>query len=159
LASAARIRKQVKDAVAAGAELVLDESAFPEAKEGTTLVGPQVLVNVDHTMEVMMEETFGPVIGIMKVENDEEAITLMNDSPYGLTASIWTSPTDPASLTAFNTFVDELECGTVYMNRADALEPALPWSGWKDSGRGVSLSTMGYDQLTKTKAVMMRVKF
>ncbi|ORY34867.1 putative aldehyde dehydrogenase [Naematelia encephala] len=158
LASAERIRKQVKDAVAAGAKLVLDESAFPQAKEGTTLVGPQVLVDVDHTMEVMMEETFGPVIGIMKVESDEEALGLMNDSPYGLTASIWTSPTDPASLAVFNSMVDDLECGMVYMNRADALEPSLPWSGWKDSGRGVSLSTLGYDHLTRAKAVCMRVQ-
>jgi len=158
LASAARIRKQVRDAVAAGAELVLAESAFPEAKEGTTLVGPQVLVNVDHTMSVMMEETFGPVVGIMKVESDEEALGLMNDSPYGLTASVWTSPTDPTSLAVFHHFVDELECGMVYLNRADALEPALPWSGWKDSGRGVSLSPLGYDQLTKAKSVCMRVQ-
>ena len=92
--------------VAAGAELVLDESHFQGAKEGTTLVGPQVLVNVDHSefrrrhcsllsyaklmiaMEVMKEETFGPVVGIMKVENDEEALTLMNDSPYGLVRSV-----------------------------------------------------------------------
>ncbi|RSH93446.1 hypothetical protein EHS25_007802 [Saitozyma podzolica] len=158
VASAARIRKQVKDAVAAGAQLVLDESAFPGAKEGTTLVGPQVLTNVDHTMEIMMEETFGPTIGIMKVESDDEALALMNDSPYGLTASIWTSPSDPSSLAVFNHFVEELECGTVYLNRADALDPAVPWSGWKDSGRGVSLSHLGYDQLTRSKAVMMRVK-
>ncbi|KAL7424871.1 hypothetical protein Q5752_000557 [Cryptotrichosporon argae] len=158
LAAAERIRKQVKDAVAAGAELILGESEFPEAKEGTTLVGPQVLVNVDHTMDIMKEETFGPAIGIMKVENDEEALALMNDSPYGLTASVWTSPTDPASLTAFNNLVEELEAGTVYLNRADALDPALPWTGVKNSGRGISLSTLGYDQLTRAKAVMMRVQ-
>jgi acyl-CoA reductase-like NAD-dependent aldehyde dehydrogenase len=127
-------------------------------------------------MEVMMEETFGPVVGIMKVESDEEALSLMNDSPYGLvravsfllsywlargswqTASIWTDPTSQSSIAAFNHLVDELECGTVYMNRADALEPSLPWSGWKDSGRGISLSTLGYDQVTRTKAVMMRLK-
>ncbi|EIW71657.1 hypothetical protein TREMEDRAFT_27179 [Tremella mesenterica DSM 1558] len=158
LAAAERIRKQVKDAVAAGAQLVLDESHFSAAKEGTTLVGPQVLINVDHSMEIMMEETFGPVVGIMKVESDEEALGLMNDSPYGLTASIWTSPTDPTSLSAFQQLSEELECGTVYLNRCDALDPALPWSGWKDSGRGISLSTFGYDHVTRTKAIMMRVK-
>jgi len=125
-------------------------------------------------MEIMMEETFGPVVGIMKVEGDEEALQLMNDSPYGLvrcplphsicinadiqTASVWTNPDDQASMQVFQNFVEELECGTVYLNRADALEPALPWSGRKDSGRGISLSTMGYDTLTRTKAVCMKVK-
>lgn len=158
LASAKRIRKQVADAVAAGAELALAESEFPGAKEGTTLVGPQVLVKVDHTMDIMTEETFGPAVGIMKVENDEEALALMNDSVYGLTASVWTNPTDPASLAVFNDFVDDLEAGTVYLNRADALDPALPWTGVKNSGRGISLSTLGYDQLTQAKSVMMRVK-
>lgn len=158
LASATRIRKQVADAVAAGAKLLVAESDFPGAKEGTTLVGPQVLVNVDHTMDVMKEETFGPVIGIMKVDSDEEALALMNDSPYGLTASVWTNAEDPASMSVFNDFVEELECGTVYMNRADALDPALPWTGVKNSGRGVSLSVLGYDQLTRAKSVMMRVK-
>lgn len=158
LASALRIRKQVSDAVAAGAKLVLSESEFPGAKEGTTLVGPQVLVNVDHTMDIMKEETFGPAIGIMKVESDDEALALMNDSAYGLTASIWTNPENETSVTAFDEFVEELETGTVYMNRADALDPALPWGGVKDSGRGVSLSTLGYEHLTRAKSVMMRVK-
>lgn len=158
LASAARIRKQVADAVKAGAQLVVSESDFPGAKEGTTLVGPQVLVNVDHSMDVMSEESFGPVIGIMKVENDDEALALMNDSPYGLTASVWTNPEDPASITVFNNFAEELECGTVYLNRADALDPALPWGGVKNSGRGISLSSLGYDQLTRAKAIMLRVK-
>ncbi|WVQ79383.1 hypothetical protein IAT38_001480 [Cryptococcus sp. DSM 104549] len=156
-ASGARIRKQVHDAIAAGAQAVLDESFFPEAKEGTALVGPTVLVNVDHTMEIMTEESFGPVVGIMKVENDEEALTLMNDSVYGLTASVWTNPADPASLTVFNSFVDELECGTVYLNKSDALDPSLPWSGWKNSGRGVSLSSYVYDHVNHAKAVMKRV--
>jgi len=158
LASAARIRKQVAEAIAAGATALVSEKDFPGAKEGTTLVGPTVLVNVDHSMEVMTEETFGPVIGIMKVESDDEALALMNDSPYGLTASIWTNAADPASVAVFNSFVDDLETGTVYMNRADALDPALPWTGVKNSGRGLSLSTLGYDQLTHAKAVMMRVK-
>jgi acyl-CoA reductase-like NAD-dependent aldehyde dehydrogenase len=124
-------------------------------------------------MEVMKEETFGPVVGIMKVESDEEALALMNDSPYGLvrhtqiskeetadltqTASVWTSPTDPASLAVFNNFVEDLECGMVYLNRADAPEPSLPWTGVKDSGRGISLSALGYAQLTRAKGVCMRV--
>ncbi len=134
-------------------------------------------------MDVMTEESFGPVVGIMKVENDEEALTLMNDSQYGLvsvihgnnhtcpaekrlidwhkldnqTASVWTNPKDPNSISVFQSFVEDLECGTVYLNRADALDPAVPWTGVKNSGRGISLSTLGYDQLTRAKGVMMRV--
>ncbi|WVR08209.1 hypothetical protein IAU60_005256 [Kwoniella sp. DSM 27419] len=157
VASAARIRKQVKDAVAAGAQVVLDESHFPEAKEGTAVVGPTVLTNVDHSMEIMTEETFGPVVGIMKVEGDEEALQLMNDSIYGLTASVWTDPSSSASLSVFNHFVEELECGTVYLNKSDALDPSLPWSGWKNSGSGVSLSTFIYDHVNHTKAIMKKV--
>ncbi|WVQ66337.1 uncharacterized protein L199_004516 [Kwoniella botswanensis] len=158
VASAARIRKQVKDAVEAGAQIMLDESHFPEAKEGTSLVGPTVLINVNHSMELMNEETFGPVVGIMKVEGDDEALQLMNDSIYGLTASIWTNPTDPQSLAAAHHLSTELECGTVYLNKCDALDPSLPWHGWKNSGQGVSLSHLVYDAVTHKKSIMKRVE-
>jgi acyl-CoA reductase-like NAD-dependent aldehyde dehydrogenase len=93
-------------------------------------------------MEVMKEETFGPVVGIMSVPSDDAALELMNDSPYGLTASIWTSA-QPDSEVAFLKFVNELEAGTVFLNRCDYLDPALAWTGVKDSGRGVSLSKYG----------------
>jgi len=109
-------------------------------------------------MEVMMEETFGPVVGIMPVSSDEEALALMNDSPYGLTASIWTNLSSPASQQAFEWFTDELETGTVFANRCDYLDPALCWTGVKDSGRGVSLSKFGFDQLTRAKSVHMKIK-
>ncbi|KAG9103349.1 hypothetical protein FRC06_011347 [Ceratobasidium sp. 370] len=142
LASAERIRKQVDAAVKAGATPLIPEDLFPAAKPGTTYVAPQVLVNVDHTMDVMKEETFGPVVGIMRVPSDNAALELMNDSPYGLTASIWTT-TRPESQEAFLRFVDELETGTVFLNRCDYLDPALAWTGVKDSGRGVSLSKFG----------------
>ncbi|WRT69545.1 uncharacterized protein IL334_006532 [Kwoniella shivajii] len=158
VASAARIRKQVSEAVSAGAQVALDESDFPEAKEGTALVGPTVLTNVDHTMEIMVEETFGPVVGIMKVEGDEEALQLMNDSIYGLTASVWTNPTDSQSLAAFDHLSEELQCGTVYLNKCDSLDPSLPWHGWKNSGQGVSLSHLVYDAVTHKKSVMKRVE-
>ncbi|KAL7411782.1 aldehyde dehydrogenase [Mrakia frigida] len=158
LASAARIRAQVASAVAAGATPLIDESLFPEAKEGTTYLAPQVLVNVDHSMEVMSEETFGPVVGIMKVKSDAEALKLMNDSDYGLTASIWTSPDDEKSIEAFHALADELETGTVFLNRCDALDPALAWTGVKDSGRGVSLSEFGFDHVTRLKSVHMKTK-
>ncbi|KAI0050672.1 succinate semialdehyde dehydrogenase [Auriscalpium vulgare] len=162
LASAERIRKQVRDAVEAGAKALIPEEHFTvrdTSFEGTTYVVPQVLVNVDHTMEVMTEETFGPVVGIQKVSSDEEAIRLMNDSPYGLTASIWTNAEkNPESQETFLKLVDELQAGTVFLNRCDYLDPALAWTGVKDSGRGVSLSKFGYDQLTRAKSVHMKIK-
>ncbi|KAK0445132.1 succinate semialdehyde dehydrogenase [Armillaria borealis] len=159
LASAERIRKQVSDAVKAGAKTLIPEDLFPMAKAGTTYVAPQVLVDVNHSMDVMMEETFGPIVGIQKVSSDEEAIKLMNDSPYGLTASVWTNASaNPTSEEAFLKFVDELETGTVFLNRCDFLDPALAWTGVKDSGRGVSLSKFGYDQLTRAKSVHMKIK-
>ncbi|KAH9175480.1 succinate semialdehyde dehydrogenase [Lactarius sanguifluus] len=162
LASAQRIRKQVKDAVEAGARALVPEELFlkPETGnlEGTAYVAPQVLVDVNHTMDVMMEETFGPIVGIQKVSGDEEATRLMNDSPYGLTASIWTNAEkDPESQNAFLRLVDELHTGTVFLNRCDYLDPALAWAGVKDSGRGISLSKFGYDQLTRAKSVHMKI--
>ncbi|KAI8995221.1 NAD-aldehyde dehydrogenase [Trametes punicea] len=159
VSSAERIRKQVAAAVLAGAKALIPEELFAAAKPGTAYVAPQVLLNVNHTMEVMMEETFGPVVGIQKVVSDDEAIALMNDSPYGLTASIWTNAEEnPESQEAFLRMVDELHTGTVYLNRCDYLDPALAWTGVKNSGRGVSLSKFGYDQLTRVKSVHMKIK-
>ncbi|KAI0819709.1 NAD-aldehyde dehydrogenase [Trametes gibbosa] len=159
LASAERIRKQVSAAVQAGAKALIPETLFSAAQVGTAYVAPQVLVDVNHTMDVMMEETFGPVVGIQKVGSDEEAIALMNDSPYGLTASIWTDAEGhPESQEAFLRLADEIHAGTVYLNRCDFLDPALAWTGVKNSGRGVSLSKFGYDQLTRAKSVHMKIK-
>ncbi|KXN81701.1 Succinate-semialdehyde dehydrogenase [NADP(+)] [Leucoagaricus sp. SymC.cos] len=159
LASAERIRKQVADAIQAGAKPLVPEDLYPIAQPGTTYVAPQVLVDVNHNMDVMMEETFGPVVGIQKVSSDEEAIKLMNDSPYGLTASVWTNAErSPESEQAFLRIVDELETGTVFLNRCDYLDPALAWTGVKNSGRGVSLSKFGYDQLTRAKSIHMKIK-
>ncbi|GHJ90471.1 hypothetical protein NliqN6_6873 [Naganishia liquefaciens] len=158
VASADRIRKQVRDAVAAGAKELVGQEGFDAEKEGNAFVGPKVLVDVTHEMDVMMEETFGPVVGIMKVDSDEEALTLMNDSPYGLTASIWTDIDAPGAAEAFEMFAQELETGTVFLNRCDFLDPALAWTGVKNSGRGVSLSKFGYDQLTRPKSIHMKIK-
>ncbi len=99
-------------------------------------------------MSVMTEESFGPVVGIMKVSNDDEAVALMNDSDYGLTASIWTKNKEKA-----RELSKKIETGTVFMNRCDYLDPALAWTGVKNTGRGVSLSTFGYDQVTKLKSI------
>ncbi|KAL5480490.1 hypothetical protein ACEPAI_1760 [Sanghuangporus weigelae] len=158
IASAEKIRKQVADAVAAGAKPLVPEQLFPAATSGTAFVVPQVLINVNHSMEIMMEETFGPVIGIQSVSSDKEALSLMNDSPYGLTASVWTNANSEVSMAAFLYFVDGLETGTVFLNRCDYLDPALAWTGVKNSGRGVSLSKFGYDQLTRAKSVHMKLK-
>jgi len=151
VASAERIKKQVADAIAAGAKALIPEDHFPAAKSGTAFVAPQVLVDVDHTMDVLMEETFGPITPIMKVSSDEEAMKLMNDSPYGLTASVWTKDAQ-----TFERMVDNIEAGTVFQNRCDFLDPALAWTGLKKSGRGISLSKYGFDQLTKAKSVHIK---
>lgn len=152
IASAERIRQQVSSAVRMGAKPLIPENLYPKAEPGTAFVAPQVLVGVNHTMNVMKEETFGPIIGIQKVSSDAEAIELMNDSQYGLTASIWTK-----SLDDFSTLADQVQSGTIFLNRCDSLDPALAWTGIKNSGRGVSLSKFGYDQLTRAKSINMRI--
>jgi acyl-CoA reductase-like NAD-dependent aldehyde dehydrogenase len=151
-AAADFVRGQVKDAVAAGARGLIDEGQFPASRAGTPYLAPQILVNVDHTMRVMTEESFGPVVGIMKVKSDGEAITLMNDSEFGLTAAIWTS--DPEAAIAIG---DRVETGTWFMNRCDYLDPALAWTGVKNSGRGVTLSSLGYEHLTRPKSFHLRI--
>ncbi|GAA5890950.1 hypothetical protein JCM6882_008864 [Rhodosporidiobolus microsporus] len=151
LRSAATIREHIAEAVSKGARALVPEADFPLAKDETTYVAPQVVVDVDHSMKIMSEETFGPVMGVMKVKDDAEALKLINDSPYGLTCSIWTK--DEA---AYWSMVDEIDVGTVYLNRADALDPALPWCGTKETGRGVSLSRFGFDAVTKAKSLNLR---
>jgi acyl-CoA reductase-like NAD-dependent aldehyde dehydrogenase len=147
------VRGQIKEAVAAGATPLIDESLFPASKEGTPYLAPQVLVDVDHSMSVMQEESFGPVVGIMKVSGDAEAIELMNDSEYGLTASLWTRDKDRA-----RELSRQIETGTVYMNRCDYLDPALAWTGVKNTGRGVSLSPFVYDSVTRLKSIHFRLE-
>jgi acyl-CoA reductase-like NAD-dependent aldehyde dehydrogenase len=150
-AAADFIRGQVADAVGAGARALLDPRAFPADAPGTPYLAPQVLVDVDHSMRVMCEESFGPVVGIMPVASDDEAVALMNDSAFGLTAAIWTS--DVRAALAIG---DRVETGTWFMNRCDYLDPALAWTGVKDSGRGCTLSTLGYEALTRPKSFHLR---
>ena len=147
------VRAQTAEALAKGAKAHLDPNDFPADKAGTPYLAPQVLTNVDHSMRVMVEESFGPVVGIMKVKSDEAALKLMNDSPYGLTASIWTSDIDRAEELG-----EQVETGTVYMNRCDYLDPSLAWTGVKDTGRGASLSELGYAALTRPKSFHLREK-
>ena len=148
---AATVRDHIGEALHKGARALIDTTAFARDRDGSTYVAPQALVDVDHTMKVMMEETFGPVAGIMRVKDDAEAIRLMNDSPYGLTASIWTRDTEAAERIG-----REIETGTVYMNRADYLDPGLAWTGVKDTGRGATLSRVGYESLTRPKNFHLR---
>jgi acyl-CoA reductase-like NAD-dependent aldehyde dehydrogenase len=150
--AAAFVRDQTGEAVRQGARPLIDSSEFPADHDGTPYVAPQVLVDVDHRMRVMTEETFGPVVGLMAVSDDEEAIGLMNDSRYGLTASIWTTDVDAAIHIG-----DRVDTGTWFLNRCDYLDPALAWTGVKDSGRGCSLSRLGYEALTRPKSFHLRL--
>jgi acyl-CoA reductase-like NAD-dependent aldehyde dehydrogenase len=150
--AAASVREQIAEAVQRGARALIDPRGFPAAREGTPYLAPQILVDVDHRMRVMTEETFGPVVGVMRVSDDREAITLMNDSRYGLTASIWTADVDAAIQIG-----DRVETGTWFLNRCDYLDPALAWTGVGDSGRGCSLSRLGYEALTRPKSFHLRL--
>ncbi len=147
------VRKQIKSATRAGAKAHIDARSFAMDKAGTPYMAPQVLTAVNHQMSIMTEESFGPVVGIMKVSDDAEAIELMNDSPYGLTAAIWTEDAEAAQRIG-----DEIATGTVFMNRCDYLDPALAWTGVKDTGRGVTLSALGYEALTRPKSYHLRTK-
>ncbi len=152
--AAAFARGQVNDAVRAGAKVLVDPKLFARDAAGTPYMAPQVVVDVNHQMALMREESFAPIVGIMPVSSDEEAVTLMNDSPYGLTASLWTSDADAAARLG-----DAIETGTVFMNRCDYLDPALAWTGVKDTGRGATLSSIGYETLTRPKSYHLRTAF
>jgi acyl-CoA reductase-like NAD-dependent aldehyde dehydrogenase len=149
---ASLVRKQIDEAVSMGATAHIHPKDFPADAPGTPYVAPQVLTGVDHSMQVMWTESFGPVVGIMKVSDDEEAVRLMNDSVYGLTASIWTADEDAAERIG-----GKIQTGTVFMNRCDYLDPGLAWTGVKNSGRGVSLSEIGYHMLTQPKSYHLRL--
>ncbi len=146
------VRGQIADAIRDGARGLVDESLFPNSRTDTAYLSPQVLVDVTHSMRVMTEETFGPVVGIMQVKDETDAIRLMNDSEFGLTASIWTSDESAAVRIG-----KQIETGTLFMNRCDYLDPALAWTGVKNSGRGCTLSALGYEQLTRPKSFHLRI--
>jgi acyl-CoA reductase-like NAD-dependent aldehyde dehydrogenase len=144
------VRGQIAEALRKGATPLINMKVAGD-QPGSPYLAPEVLTNVNHQMEVMREESFGPVVGIMKVRDDDEAVTLMNDSPYGLTASIWTRDLDRAAEIGAR-----VETGTVYMNRCDYLDPHLTWTGVKDTGRGAALSKYGFDALTQPKSFHLR---
>ncbi len=150
--AAEAVRTQVREAVSRGARQLIDAAWFAASAPGTPYLAPQVLVDVDHSMPIMRDETFGPAVGIMKVASDEEALRLMNDSDFGLTAAIFSA--DAARAEALG---DALETGTVFLNRCDYLDPALAWTGVKNSGRGCTLSRVGFEQLTRPKSYHFRI--
>jgi acyl-CoA reductase-like NAD-dependent aldehyde dehydrogenase len=145
------VREQTAEALRKGARAHLrtkhdlDEPSSP-------YLAPEVLTGVNHQMAVMREESFGPVVGIMKVADDDEAVTLMNDSPYGLTASIWSQDLEEVARLGAR-----VETGTVYANRCDYLDPALVWTGVKDTGKGGALSEIGYHNLTQPKSYHLKI--
>ena len=150
--AAASVRGQVQEAIRSGAKSLVDPSQFPADQEGTAYMAPRILTNVSHDMRVMREETFGPVMTVMPVSGDDEAVRLINDSRYGLTSSVWT--TDPEAALRIG---DRIETGTWYMNRCDYLDPALAWTGVKDSGRGCTLSRIGIETFTRPKSFHLRL--
>jgi acyl-CoA reductase-like NAD-dependent aldehyde dehydrogenase len=150
-AAADIVRGQVDEALAAGARAWIDPADYPLSVPGSAYLAPQLLTGVDHSMRVMSEESFGPVVGIMPVDSDDEAVALMNDSPFGLTAAVYTR-----DLAAGEALARRLEAGTVFTNRCDYLDPELAWVGTKQSGRGCSLSRLGYATLTRPKSFYLK---
>ena len=143
------VRAQTQEAIKDGAKAHIDPCLFP--MDGGAYLMPQILTDVTHDMRIMREESFGPVVGIMSVKNDEEAIKLINDSDFGLTASLWTEDINRAEAIA-----DRIDTGTAFMNRADYLDPGLCWTGCKDTGRGGGLSMIGYHNLTRPKSYHLK---
>lgn len=141
------VRGQIAQAERAGARALIDPKSFARDAAGTPYIAPQIVVDVTHDMSLMRDESFGPVVGIMKVDSDAQAVRLMNDSPYGLTAALFSRDIEAAEVIG-----REIETGTVFLNRCDYLDPALAWTGVKDSGRGATLSRVGYETLTRPKS-------
>jgi acyl-CoA reductase-like NAD-dependent aldehyde dehydrogenase len=147
----AELEALVGDAEARGARILAGGKKASAGGRGRFFEATLV-ADGSHAMKLFQQESFGPILPVVVVDSDEDAVAKMNDSRLGLTASIWTSDRERAARLAA-----KLECGTVFMNRCDYLDPALPWSGWKDSGRGVSLGALGFDGLTRPKAVHFRL--
>lgn len=146
------VRGQIKEAVEQGARAHINAQDFKLDAPGSAYMAPQILTQVTHQMRIMTEETFGPAVGIMSVKSDDEAIHLMNDSIYGLTAAVFTKDIKKGIAIG-----EELQTGTFFINRCDYLDPALAWTGVKNSGRGCTLSSIGYETLTRPKSFHIKI--
>ncbi len=147
------VREQTREAIAQGAVAHISAADFPLDKPGSPYLAPQILTEVNHTMRVMTEESFGPVVGIQKVASDQEAIDLMNDSEFGLTAAIFTKDIDTGIGLG-----QQIDTGTFFINRCDYLDPSLAWTGVKNSGRGCTLSVVGYESITRPKSFHIKTE-
>lgn len=147
------VREQIAEAVQQGATAHIDPAGFPMDEKGSPYMAPQILTNVNHDMRIMTEESFGPVVGIQKISSDEEGIALMNDSEFGLTSSVFSTDIDTAKQLG-----QQINTGTFFVNRCDYLDPALAWTGIKNSGCGCTLSSMGFDHLTRPKSFHIKEK-
>jgi acyl-CoA reductase-like NAD-dependent aldehyde dehydrogenase len=141
------VRDQTHEAIEKGAKALISSDDYALDQDGSPYLSPQVLIEVNHSMRVMTEESFGPVVGIQKVYSDEEAVSLMNDSEYGLTAAIFTRDYDRGIELG-----QQLDIGTFFINRCDYLDPELAWTGVKNSGHGCTLSILGFESLTRPKS-------
>ncbi len=148
---AGQVRRQVDDAIKAGAKAHIERQLFRADEPGSPFLMPQVLTEVDHSMAVMREESFGPIIGLMPAKDDAEAVRLMNDTDYGLTAGVYTPDKARAEK-----ILSQVDAGSVYWNCCDRVSPRLPWSGVGDSGVGLTLSTYGIETFTRPKAWHLR---
>ncbi len=151
-AAADAVRAQIRASVNAGARPAIEEREFAASAAGTPYLAPQLLLDAPAGSTVMREDIFGPVAGVARVRSDEEAVAHMNDSTFGLTAAVWTRDREAAERLGA-----AVETGTFFMNRCDYLDPALAWVGVKDSGRGCTLSVVGYEHLTRPKSFHLRV--
>lgn len=150
-AAAERVRAHNAQALALGARSLVAADAFDVPDLSPCYLAPQAFDRCTHEMDLMREETFGPTVGIMKVSSADEAVALMNDSAYGLTASIWSADDTRAEAIA-----RRVQAGTVFLNRCDYLDPEMPWTGVKDSGVGASLGHHGFAQVTRLKSYHLR---
>jgi acyl-CoA reductase-like NAD-dependent aldehyde dehydrogenase len=141
----------VAEALGKGARGLIDPRVFAMDRAGTPYMAPQILIDVNHGMQIMADECFGPVCGVMAVSGDDEAIRLMNDSPYGLSAAVFTQDAEAALALG-----ERIETGTWFMNRCDYLDPALAWTGVKNTGRGATLSSIGFEHLTRPKSFHLK---
>lgn len=152
LESATMVREIVGQAISMGAKSLIDHNKYPLDSINSAYMAPKILADADHSMDIMKQDCFGPVFGVMPVDSDEQAVELMNDSEYGLSASVFTEDVDVAMQLGA-----QVQTGTWLMNRCDYHDPALAWSGAKSSGSGVSASYLGFEQLTRVKSYHMRI--